>query len=101
MKQRRIISGLLPYLFSMIIVVLIILWCWSYLMEYDEYKAVEILASREIDLGVPVYAQFSLSQDFEVQPAAEVTKLVLPLYLQDYKESVVVSLMTEGERIAT
>lgn len=92
--------SLLAYLLSIIIIGLLVVWGWAWGLEYEEYKAVEILASREIDLGVAVYAQFSLSQEFEVQPAAEVKKLVLPMYVQDDTRSILVTLMTEGENIA-
>ena len=101
MKWRKVLFGLLAYLLSAIIVSLLIGWCWLWLVEYEEYKVVEILASREIDLGVPVYAQFSLSQVFEVQSGVEVTKVVLPLYIPDNAKSILITLMNEDNSIAT
>jgi|GEM_PF-3535853 hypothetical protein len=101
MNWTRFLIGALAYLLSFIMGSLLVIWCWSWLTAYDDHKAVDILASREADLGVSVYAQFSLSQLFEVQPEAEITKLVLPLYMPDPSKSLLVTLTKEKENIAT
>jgi hypothetical protein len=100
MNWRRFFVGLLAYVLSISMVGSMLVWLWFYLVGYDEYKAVEILASREVDLGVSVYAQFSLSQVFKIQPAAEVIKLVIPLYVPDATKPVLVTLAAEDRNIA-
>ena len=101
MKWRMLLYSLLAYMLSIIIIGMLAVWGWIYLVEYQEYKAIEILASREIDNGVAVYAQFSVSQTFEViQPDTEVKKIILPLYIPDVTKSALITLVKEGEGVA-
>jgi len=70
-------------------------------MQREDYRVVDILASQEVDLGVPVYAQFSLSQTFEVNPKMEIKKILVPMYVPDVIRSVNILLRRPDDLVAT
>lgn len=49
--------------------------------KYEEYRIIDILAYRDPEFGLKVYAQFNISQEFVVNNTAPVTRLVIPMYI--------------------
>jgi hypothetical protein len=53
---------------------------WNWLGALEENKIIDIMASREPDLGLPVYAQFTVTQLFEVPEGRKLHRLEVPIY---------------------
>jgi len=53
---------------------------WYLLDQFEENVVVDILASREAELGLPIYAQFVATQKVNLEYRAVVTRLVVPIY---------------------
>lgn len=57
---------------------------YGYQMGYDEqYRAVNIQASREVGSNLPVYAQFKVIQSLYLDEAARVSRIEVPLLVPD------------------
>src|SRR5688572_22421170 len=54
---------------------------WWYLTEKIEITAVEITAALDVpERGLPVWAQFEVTQTLELLAPLTITKMVIPLY---------------------
>lgn len=71
---------------------------WLMAKENEEYKLIDILAYREPEFGLKIYAQFNVSQEFVVNDWTAVTRLVIPMYLPKEAGPVEISLR-QGENV--
>lgn len=69
-----------PGVVSVILIVFCIVGYGIWLLRYEEVVVVDILASREADLGLPVYAQFVVTQTVTVPEIASLTRLSIPMF---------------------
>jgi hypothetical protein len=67
-----------------------------YMNQLLEKPVIQILASREPELGLPIYAQFVASQQLELASPVVVSKLVIPIVFFDSHASMAVRLYREG-----
>lgn len=68
---------------------------WLMAKKNEEYKLIDILAYREPEFGLKIYAQFNVSQEFVVQDWTAVTHLVIPLFIPKEAGPVEISLRQE------
>lgn len=73
----------LPIAFSIVILSLVSGYGWQWLAAFEETAVVNILASSEPDLALPVYAQFLVTQSVLIHDVASLTRLVVPVYITD------------------
>lgn len=74
-------------------------WGWQQLQQYEEFTALEIQASRETELGLPVYAQFTVTQLLELASPLEIVALRLPIYVSKAGQSLEVELRQADETV--
>ncbi len=70
-----------PSYISIVLVVLLIVAQTLWLAGQEENTVVTILASREIRQGLPVFAQFTVSQSLYLKEIASISRLVVPFYV--------------------
>lgn len=72
---------------------------WYYLDKYEENVIIDILASREEELALPVYAQFVAAQRIILTNRATVTRFVIPVYFPDNMHSLRIDLLSDGKLV--
>ncbi|MFH1353992.1 MAG: hypothetical protein ABIH36_01770 [bacterium] len=82
---------------TVLLVVLIVVGGWYWLDRYEENTVIDILASREEDLALPVYAQFVITQRVTLADRATVTHLVVPVYFPSNKYALKIDLLSDGK----
>lgn len=70
---------------------------WLWVEQPEELAVIDIMASREPDLGLPVYAQFTVTQLVELPQPAEITKLIIPMYIPAAGQPLTISLIQDGQ----
>lgn len=86
-------------LLSMVIVVIVCVGTWMWLSRYEERPVVDILASREPQLGLPVYSQFVVTQSLSLDTIASVTRLAVPMFIPSDDHSMAVRLYRNGKLV--
>ncbi len=72
---------------------------WYLLDQFEEDTVVDILAAREIDLGLPIYAQFVATQKVSLERRTVVTRLVVPTYFPAEGQELQIDLRHGGRLI--
>jgi hypothetical protein len=72
-------------------------WVWTGMPE--EHQVVDIMASREPDLALPVYAQFTVTQALKLDQPVDLTRLVVPIYFPAREVELLVSLRHEEQLV--
>ncbi len=95
------------YLKTWIIIVLhLIIWptlaygVFLYSSSYEEMSFVKILGSTEKELGLPVFAQFIVTQTLFFDRPLEATRLVVPMYIPEEPLPIKISLYQNGELVS-
>lgn len=81
-----------------LLVLLVVVGGWYILDQFEEDKVVDILAAREADLGLPIYAQFVATQKINLESRAVVTRLVVPVYFPAEDQELQIDLR-HGDRL--
>ncbi len=88
------------FYFSAVLLLTIICVGWWWGCQYEEKTAVDILASHDIaELGVPVFAQFTITQKIFLKDLISVTRLVVPMYFSENSEFMQVDLRRRGKLV--
>src|SRR5687768_4526035 len=70
----------LPTYIGAFIIAIAALAGWSWLGMPEENKVIDIMASREPDLALPVFAQFTVTQTLGLQKEVRLQRLEVPMY---------------------
>jgi len=85
----------LPTYIGAFIIAVSAIGAWSWLGTAEENKVVDIMASQEPELGLPVYAQFTVTQTFTLEKPTTLHRLQVPLYFPSREAALRVSLFNE------
>jgi len=69
-----------------------------WLSVIEEYAVVEIMSSQEPELGLPVYAQFIVTQRLRIEEPVEAVSLFVPMHVPDTSLPFTVRLL-QGDRV--
>ena len=69
---------------------------WYWLDGLEENVVIDILASQERELGLPIYAQFVATQTLTLEKPTAVKRLMVPVYFLDAGSGLQVDLLKEG-----
>lgn len=65
----------------------------------EENTVIDILAAREAELGLPVYAQFVVTQSLKLPETSAPRSLVIPVYWPSREHSLIIDLLKEGNSL--
>lgn len=82
----------ISYGLSGLLLAAVVWWGWGWLREPVEQVVLSIQAPRETELGLPVYAQFIVTQTVQLSLPAVVSRLVVPLAVPDAQAPAVIRL---------
>ena len=82
-----------------VLVLLVVVSGWYFLDQFEEVKVVDILAAREANLGLPIYAQFVATQEINLESRAVVTRLVVPVFFPAEGQELQIDLWHSGRLI--
>ncbi len=75
-------------------------WGWNWLGQYQEFAAIRILAAHDVpENGMPVFAQFIVTQTLRVEEPFEATKIVVPIYWPEETEELQIDLRRNGKLV--
>ena len=73
-------------------------WWWG--QQYEERMAVDILASHDSpELGLRVFAQFTVTQKLLLKDVVSATRLIVPMYFPEASEWIRVDLRRNGKLV--
>ena len=80
----------------MLLILLAGIGVWYRLDGLEENVVIDILASQEEKLGLPIYAQFVATQTLTLEKLIAVKRLVVPVYFPADDLGVQIDLLKEG-----
>ena len=81
-----------PFVLSLLVVVGAVVWLWNWGAVERDNVFLDIESSRESELALPVFAQFTMTQTIEFQSDALISQLVLPMYAPDGAQEISIDL---------
>ena len=69
---------------------------WYWLDGLEENVVIDILASQEEELGLPIYAQFVATQALTLERPAAIKRVVVPVYFPAEDVGLTIDLLEEG-----
>lgn len=76
-----------------LLVLLLVVGGWYILDQFEDNVLIDILASREEELALPIYAQFVTTQRVALKDRATVTHLIIPVYFPDNEHNLQIDLL--------
>jgi hypothetical protein len=89
----------LPTYIGAFIVLSALLGVWTWLDMPEENRVIDIMASREPDLALPVYAQFTVTQLLDLEKPVRLHHLEVPIYFPAQTEAEMLAEVRGGQQI--
>ena len=97
--KSKTITTIIKYFLSSLIVGLVLGGAWQEANKNEEYPVIDILAVRDIDQALKIYAQFNATQTLMINERTLIKKIILPIYLPPAAASVDIILRNDGQII--
>jgi hypothetical protein len=96
MKKMK---NLIVWLVSLSICFVLVFSYLTWLGQYEEREAINILASREPELGLPIYSQFVVTQRIKFNRLTSVLALSFPVYFSSEDKKLQVEVLKDGRLV--
>lgn len=98
--KSRVLVKIIKCLMSLTIIAGLMAGWWSAAKRIEEYALIDILANREVEAAMKIYAQFNATQTIAMKKDETIKKVIIPLYLPANAKSIDITLRQEREIIS-